>query len=350
MPFSAATAASWCRGTVQGDAARTFQTMEAFDRAEAAHLTFIGLPELAKKMSTCPAGGAICSRGLPVQARPDQVLIWVENADLAVAEVLDKLATELALPPVGVHPTAVVDPAANLGKDVRIGPLTVIEAGAQLGDRTVVLAQGFVGQNSVLGSDCFLWPQVVIRERCVLGHRVILHSGCVIGADGFGYRLSAGRYVKIPHIGGVSIGNDCEIGANATVDRGKFADTIIGEGSKLDNSVQVGHNVILGRHAILVSHVAVGGSVRTGDYLTMGGGSVIADHLKLGQGVRVAGFSAVTGDADPQAQLVGAPARPGREYFSELRALHRLPRLPATLRDLEQRIAALESCTKDHHS
>ena len=158
MPFSAATAASWCRGTVQGDAARTFQTMEAFDRAEAAHLTFIGLPELAKKMSTCPAGGAICSRGLPVQARPDQVLIWVENADLAVAEVLDKLATELALPPVGVHPTAVVDPAANLGKDVRIGPLTVIEAGAQLGDRTVVMAQGFVGQNSVLGSDCFLWP------------------------------------------------------------------------------------------------------------------------------------------------------------------------------------------------
>ncbi len=350
MAFSAATAANWCRGTVQGDGARMFQSMEAFDRAQAGHLTFIGIPELAKNMLGCPAGGAICSRGLPVKARPDQVLIWVENADLAVAEVLDKLAIKPALPPVGVHPTAIVDPAAHLGKDVRIGPLTVIEAGAKLGDRTVVMAQGFVGQNSELGADCFLWPQAVVRERCVLGQRVILHSGCVIGADGFGYRLSAGRYVKIPHIGGVSIGDDCEIGANATVDRGKFADTVIGAGSKLDNSVQVGHNVVLGRHTILVSHVAIGGSVRSGDYLTMGGGSVIADHLTLGPGVRVAGFSAVTGDAEPQAQLVGAPARTGREYFSELRALHRLPRLPATLRDLEQRIAALESLTKDHHS
>ncbi len=350
MAFSASTAASWCQGTVQGDGTRMFQSMEAFDRAQAGHLTFIGIPELAKKLLGCPAGGAICSRGLPVKARPDQVLIWVENADLAVAEVLNKLTIKPALPPVGVHPTAVVDPEAHLGKDVRIGPLTIIEAGAKLGDRTVIMAQGFVGQNSELGADCFLWPQAVVRERCVLGQRVILHSGCVIGADGFGYRLSAGRYVKIPHIGGVSIGDDCEIGANATVDRGKFADTLIGEGSKLDNSVQVGHNVVLGRHTILVSHVAIGGSVRTGDYLTMGGGSVIADHLSLGPGVRVAGFSAVTGDAEPQAQLVGAPARTGREYFSELRALHRLPRLPATLRDLEQRIAALESLTKNHPS
>lgn len=350
MAFSAATAAGWCRGTVQGDGTRIFQSMEAFDRADAGHLTFIGIPELAKKMRACPAGGAICSQGLPVKARPDQVLIWVENADLAVAEVLAKLATKPVLPALGIHPTAVVDPAAYLGKDVRIGPLSVIEGGARLGDRTVVMGQGFVGQNSVLGCDCFLWPQVVVRERCVLGQRVILHSGCVIGADGFGYRLSAGRYVKIPHIGGVSIGDDCEIGANATVDRGKFADTVIGEGSKLDNSVQVGHNVVLGRHTILVSHVAIGGSVCAGDHLTMGGGSVVADHLTLGPGVRVAGFSAVTGDAEAEAQLVGAPARPGREYFSELRALHRLPRLPATLRDLEQRIAALESLTKDHHS
>ena len=348
MAFSALQAAEWCGGNIEGSPGQLFDSMESLELAQANQLTFIGSAVYAKNFDQCRAGGALCGDGIVVPRRADQTLIRVANADLAVADILTQLAPEPPLPPPGIHASAVIETGVTLGADVRIGPQCVIQTGAIIGDRTVLMAQAFIGRQSHIGQDCTVWPQVVVREGCRLGNRVILHSGCVIGADGFGYRLAEGRHVKIPQIGGVIIEDDCELGANTAVDRGKFSNTIIGQGSKLDNLVQVGHNVHLGKHTILVAHVAIGGSVRAGDYLVMGGGSVVADHQTIAAGSQVAGFSAVVTDLAAGDRVVGAPARPVKEYFSELRALHKLPALMQKIQQLEQRITEIESRTKDN--
>jgi UDP-3-O-[3-hydroxymyristoyl] glucosamine N-acyltransferase len=348
MPFSALQAAEWCGGKIEGAPGQLFDSMESMELAGANQMTFIGTAAYGRKFDQCPAGGAVCREGLAVSRRVDQTLIIVPDADLAVAEILGRLAPLPPYPPAGIHPTAVIDDSASVGAGVRIGPYCVVQAGATIGEHTVLMAQSFVGRESQIGQECVLWPQVVIREGCRIGNRVVLHSGCVIGADGFGYRFASGRHVKIPQIGGVVVEDDCELGANTTVDRGKFSNTIIGQGSKLDNLVQVGHNVQLGKHTILVAHVAVGGSVKAGDYLVAGGGAVVADHQTIGPGAQVAGFSAVVSDLAAGDRVVGAPARPGKQYFSELRALHKLPALVQKIQQLEQRITELESSTKNN--
>ena len=350
MKFSANDAAEWCGGRIETPVAGEvlFDGMETLDRAGPTQLTFIGQAAYGRRLAASRAGGALVTEGLAVDIRPDQVLIRVPNADIATAGILEKLSPPLPLPPPGIHASAVVDPSAQVAADVRIGPLTVIEADAHIGPGSVIMAQCYVGRGAKIGTDCVLWPQVVVRDGCQLGSRVVLHSGCVIGADGFGYRFDQGRHLKIPQIGGVVIGDDCELGANTAVDRGKFSNTVIGNGCKLDNLVQVGHNVQLGNHCVLVAHVAVGGSVQAGDYLVVGGGSVISDHLSIGVGVQVAGGSAVADDLPDGSRVMGSPARPGKEFFSQLRAVSRLPALQQTVRKLEERITELESSTKNH--
>ena len=346
MTISAALIAELCGGRLEGPD-HSFTGVETMDLAEACHVTFAGQTIYAKKIDASQAMGAIASEGLTVQKRGDQSLIWVKNADLAVAQVLEKLAPVIPLPEVGVHPTAIVDSTAVLGQDVRIGPYVIIQGHARIGDRCVLMAQDFVGTYATMGADCVLWPQVTVRDRCSLGQRVILHPGCVIGADGFGYRFAEGRHVKIPQIGTVEIHDDCELGANTCVDRGKFSATIVGAGSKLDNFVQIGHNVRLGPHSVLVAHACIGGSVKTGPYLVMGGASGIADHVTVGTAVQLAAMSAMHRDTQDGAKMAGVPAQPARDFFSELRAVHQLPQLLVTVRALEQRIAQLESAAKD---
>lgn len=349
MRFSARQATEWCDGRLEtADAAEIqFDGMDTLDRAGPTQLTFIGHAVYAPRLVKSSAGGAICQAGLAISHRSDQVLIRVENADLAVAKILEKLAPPPPFPPVGIHPAAIVDPTARIGSGVCIGPMVLVEAEAKIGNGTILMAQCYVGPGVKIGENCVLWPQVVVRDGSELGDRVVLHPGCVIGADGFGYRFDQGRHVKIPQIGGVRIGHDCELGANTTVDRGKFSYTVIGNGCKLDNLVQVGHNVELGNHCVLVAHVAVGGSVRAGDYLVVGGGAVISDHQVIGQGVQVAAHAAVVNDLPSGSRVVGIPARPGKEFFSQLRATHRLPAMLQTVRELEERITKLESSTKN---
>lgn len=344
--LTASQIATWCQGRIDGPD-RPFTGLESMDLAQPDHLTFAGHGAYAKKLLACPASGALVNEDLQaqVQKRPDQTIIYVKNADLAVATVLDRIAPPWPLPEPGIHPSAIVDPAARLGAEVRIGPNVVIQAGAVIGDRSSLMANVFIGAQTILGEDCLLWPNVVIRDRCTLGKRVICHPGAVIGADGFGYRFAGGRHVKIAHIGTVEIGDDCEIGANTCIDRGKFSATIIGAGSKLDNLVQIGHNVRLGQHSVLAGQAGIAGSVRTGDYLVVGGGSGIGDHHTLGTAVQVAAHSAVTSDAPDGAKLVGTPAQEAKAFFSALRMGRSLPRV---LERLEQRITELERTAKDH--
>lgn len=228
-------------------------------------------------------------------------------------------------PPPGMHPAAFVASGAQVDASASVGPLAVVSAGASIGPGTVVSGLCFVGEGVRVGRDCVLHPGVVLYEGVSLGNRVILHGGVVVGADGFGYVQEEGRHVKIPQIGTVRIEDDVEIGANTCVDRATLAETVIGAGTKIDNLVQVGHNVRVGRHAILVAQVGIGGSTVVGDGVFILGQAAVRDHVTIGPGAMVGPQAGVMGDVPAGGKYVGTPAKEHRAVKREIVALARLP-------------------------
>ncbi|MCX7826650.1 MAG: UDP-3-O-(3-hydroxymyristoyl)glucosamine N-acyltransferase, partial [Verrucomicrobiae bacterium] len=227
---------------------------------------------------------------------------------------------------------------AKLGRDVSIQPYAVIESGAVIGDRTVIGAHGYIGHQARIGSDCLLWPRVVVRDHCILGNRVILHPGVVIGADGFGYTRGPKGHEKIPQLGIVEIEDDVEIGANTTVDRARFDRTLIKQGAKIDNLVQIAHNVVIGRHAILCGQVGVSGSSTIGDGAILAGQVGIADHVNIGEGAIIMSKSGIPSDVPPGEKMFGYPARPQAQAARIWAAEARLPEMLLRLKRLEAQI------------
>jgi UDP-3-O-[3-hydroxymyristoyl] glucosamine N-acyltransferase len=246
-----------------------------------------------------------------------------------MARILEFLAPPPVRPDPGVHPSAVIHETAELADGVTVGPHCVVGPRVRIGAGTVLHAGVVLLDDVVLGEACVLWPNVVIRERCQLGDRCVLEPGCVLGADGFGYRPDHSgptpRIVKVPHLGHVELGHEVELGANVTVDRGKFAATTIGDGSKIDNQTQIGHNCKLGRMVVMSGCCAVAGSVTIGDGTLIGGAVVIRDHVTIGRGCKIAGAAAVAGDIPDGQEVAGVPAKPAKEYFRELMATKKLP-------------------------
>jgi UDP-3-O-[3-hydroxymyristoyl] glucosamine N-acyltransferase len=330
MPeFTARQIAELVEGELIGPADVMVRGVEALDRAAADQLTFIGDAEYARRWPDSAARVALVSRRLDVPRREGETLIAVDDADLAMARVLEAFAPPWPTPPVGVDPTAVVDPTARLGEEVRIGPHACIGPGAVVGERCVIHGRVNIMAETRIGPDAVLWPGVVVRDRCTLGARCIVHPNAVIGADGFGYRPSPdGRaVVKIPQIGRVEIGDDVEIGANTCIDRGKFAATVVGDQTKIDNLVQIGHNCRIGRGVIIVAQCAIGGSVVIEDGAVLGGQAAVRDHLCIGVGGRLAANSALMHDLPAGESWAGVPAKPARRFFRELSALGQLPDL-----------------------
>jgi UDP-3-O-[3-hydroxymyristoyl] glucosamine N-acyltransferase len=246
-------------------------------------------------------------------------------------------------PPVGVHPTAVLGADVRLGEGVSIGPYAVIEDGAVLGDGAVVMAHSYVGHRARLGREAFLYPQVVVREECVLGERVVIHSGTIIGADGFGYARDGEVYHKVPQVGNVVLEDDVEIGANSCVDRAATGTTRIGRGTKIDNLVQIGHNVQTGEHVIIAAMSGIAGSTRVGSHVTVGAQAGIVGHIELGDGATVATRGGVTKSVPAGSVVSGVfPARPHAVERRIQASVAKLPQLVSRLRQLEQRLAALE--------
>ena len=264
------------------------------------------------------------------------VCIRCENPTLAFAKVVERFAP----PPVrfapGVHPTAVVAPGVQLGEGVSIQPYAVIEEGASIGPRTIIGAHSYVGHEAQIGGDCHIHPRVMIGYRCKIGSRVTLHSGAVIGGDGFGFELHEGRQVKIPQIGIVQLDDDVEIGANSSVDRARFGRTWIGEGTKIDNLVQVGHNVVIGKHCILCGLVGVSGSTKIGDYVTLAGQVGTVGHVEIGDRVIVGAQSGVSKSLKGGQMFMGTPAVPAHEWKEQVAQIHSLRKLRARVAYLEQ--------------
>src|ERR1043165_6085085 len=247
--------------------------------------------------------------------------IRVSSPAKAFEEVLLKFAPEPITFPPGIHPTAVIDPSAQLGRGVSIQPLAVIDAGARIGDGTIIGAGSYIGHETVIGSGCHIYSNVTIRERSQIGSRVIIHSGAVIGADGFGFEMVDGRQQKIQQIGIVQIDDDVEIGANTTIDRARFGRTWIQQGVKIDNLVQIAHNVVIGRNSVIVAQSGVSGSTRVGERVMMGGQVGIVGHLEIAEGTMVAAQRGITKNW-PGGVCFGSPAVPFAEAKQQIAWIH----------------------------
>lgn len=302
-------------------------------------ITFIANARYDAYLDETRASAVICSRE-PRQARLP--LLLVDNPYLAFQRVVRIFRPDQDRPGPGVHPTAVVSPGAVLGHEVSIGPHCVVETGARLGDRAVIMAGCYVGPRVEIGDDSLLYPRVSVREDCVLGARVILHSGVVIGSDGFGFAFDSGRYHKVPQVGNVVIGDDVEIGANTTVDRATTHSTRIGDGTKIDNLVQIGHNVVIGRHCIVVAQVGISGSTELEDYVTMGGQAGVIGHVRIGHGAMIGARSGVTKSVPAETVVAGYPAMQHSLWKRIQAFIQRLPELARRTKALEERVGKLE--------
>ncbi|NBS06436.1 MAG: UDP-3-O-(3-hydroxymyristoyl)glucosamine N-acyltransferase [Verrucomicrobia bacterium] len=261
--------------------------------------------------------------------------IRVANPSGAFTKIAALFAPPASPPLKGIHPTAVISAGARLGQNLGVGPYAVIEEGAEVGDGTQIGAGSYIGRDVNIGSGCVLHPRVYVGERCRIGDRVVLHAGAVVGADGFGYEMKEGKHVKIPQLGIVQIDNDAEIGANTTIDRGRFARTHIGEGAKIDNLVMIAHNCVVGPHSVIVAQSGLSGSTTTGHHVVIAGHVGTVGHVHLGDGVIITAKSGVTKDVPNGQTWRGAPARPIKEQMEMEAHIQQLPQLVKRLKALE---------------
>lgn len=306
----------------------------AISEAEAGEITFFGNAKYLAQLKASKASAAL----VPVDfaEKIPSLAIRVANPSLAFAQLLQKFAPEPIRFQAGVHPTAVIGRGVVLGEGVSIQPFVVIEDGAQIGANTVIGAHGYIGHEAWLGQDCRLGPRVTVGARCHAGDRVIIHSGAVLGSDGFGFEFAGGKHVKIPQTGIVQVDDDVEIGANTTIDRARFGRTWIQEGTKIDNLVQIAHNVVVGKHCIVVSQAGVSGSTKLGNYVTLAGQVGIVGHIEIGDQAIIAAKSGVSKSVPPKQVHFGYPATEIQEQKEQLACIARLPKLYARVKKLEQ--------------
>lgn len=317
-------------GTVVGREDLEITGVAALDDASPGEITFIADRPHAGRWKDSRASAALVTRGLePTGHDPGaRALVEVDDAEIAAAAILERFAPPPAVPEPGVHPTAFVHPEARVGTEVRIGPHASVDRGAEVGDRVVLHAGVRIYAEARIGHDAVLHANVVVRERCELGPRVIVQPNATIGSDGFGYRPAPDRsgLLRVPHIGRVVVGGDAEIGANACLDRGKLRDTVVGEGTKIDNLVQIAHGVRVGRNCVLAGLSGLSGSVEVGDWVRIGGGVGISDHVRVGDGASIGARSGVMKDIPPGEMHLGTPAAPRTEALRQWAAVRKLGR------------------------
>jgi len=323
---------------VHGSDKGRITSVAALDQAGPEDLTFAVDKRHASGLVTSQAGAAIVNE-LPNDA--PMPLLVVDNVERAVAKVLGALARDYISPPVGVDASARVSPQAQLADDVTVGPGATIGPGAEIACGVVIGANVCIAGEVTIGRGSILQHGAVVLDRCVIGCRVIIGPNSVIGADGFGYYTDRGVHYKIPHIGDVIIEDDVEIGACSCVDRAKFGSTVIGEGTKIDNLVQVAHNVQVGKGCFLCAQVGIAGSAKLGDYVAAGGHAGVRDNVTVGSQVQCSAFAAVASDVPDGSVVAGIPAHDAKRTFRELRALERLPELIKKVRAIETRLESL---------
>ncbi len=306
-------------------------------------ISFLGSESFLKEFKASAAGAVLVQKNLHVPETSRTCLLRVDDADLAMAKVLESFAPPRTRPPAGVDARALVDPTAKIGPDVSIGAFCVIGPGSQIGRGSIIHPQVYIGQDVEIGQDCEIFPNVTIRERIHIGSRVTINAGSVLGTDGFGYRWDGTQQAKIPQIGNVVVEDDVDIGSCVCVDRAKFSVTRIGRGTKIDNLVQIAHNVTIGPHSVIAGQAGLAGSASLGTRVSLGGQSALRDHVHIGDGAMVAACAAVANDIDAGEIVSGMPALPHRQNLREYAAQRRLPDLVVQVRKLEEELKQLRA-------
>lgn len=336
MPFTAAQIAQELNGEVIGDSQVMLSGFAPADKAKPGDLTFAE-NEAYFLRADQSAASAILVAG-PFQSA-SKTVIRVINARIAFAQAIPLFFPEPSWPP-GIHATAIVASTAQIDATAHIGPYCVIGEKVVIHARTVLEGSTHVGEGCAIGEDTRIFPRVTLYPRCQIGNRVRIHSGSVIGSDGFGYVLDEGRHRKVPQVGYVSVQDDVEIGANVTIDRGALGPTTIGKGTKIDNLVQIAHNVSTGDHCIIVAQAGIAGSTKLGHYVTLAGQVGLAGHLKIGNEVTVAAQSGVMNHIPDGEKWLGSPAQPDRKAKRQILSAQQLPDLIRRVKELERRLAS----------
>jgi UDP-3-O-[3-hydroxymyristoyl] glucosamine N-acyltransferase len=330
--------AQWVGGTMIGDGEIEISGVGAIEEARAGEITFIANPKYLPTLSKTDASAVIVSKEI---TQAEKALLCVTDPYLAFTKILT-LFTNKPYQPKGIDSKAWISSTARLGKDLTLFPFVYIGDRCSIGDRVILYPGVYVGEDSSIGEDSILCPNVSIYSGTIIGKRVILHSGVVVGSDGFGYVKEGRKNVKVPQIGTVEIKDDVEIGANTTVDRGTLGKTIIQRGVKIDNLVQVAHNVTIGEDSIIVAQVGISGSTKIGNNVTLAGQVGVVGHIEIGENVMVGAQSGVTHDLPANQGYVGSPALPHREFLRAITVFPKLPEMRKTLIEIEKRLAKIE--------
>ncbi len=320
---------------LEGDGEIEITGLSSLDSAKEGDISFFSDPKLKSLLETTKASALIIPEDFTFKRVP---VLKAKNPYLEFA----KLMAIFYPPPkfaAGVHSTVIVSDSASIHPSAHIGAFTFIGERVSIGENTVIMAHSFIGDDVKIGKDCLIYPNVTVRERVVIGERVIIHSGAVIGSDGFGYiKKEDGTYFKIPQIGTVIIEDDVEIGANTTIDRAALGETRIGRGSKLDNLIQIGHNVKIGENTIIAAQTGIAGSTQIGKGVTMGGQVGIADHLKIGDFTIIAGKTGVASNIPPNSIIAGYPEMEIRMWRRVQASLSRLPEIVREIREIKEKL------------
>ncbi len=335
MPFTLQELATMFGGELVGDPALKITGAASLAEAVPGEITFFSDPRYGPRLCKTRASAVFVPFNFSDNISVAQ--IRVSNPAKAFEQVVLKLAPKPITFAPGVHPSAIVDSTAKLGARVSIQPYVVIEAGVSIGDDTIIGTGSYIGHETVIGSACLIYPLVTIRERSRIGSRVIIHSGAVVGADGFGFEFVENRHKKIPQLGIVQIDDDVEIGANTTIDRARFGRTWIQEGVKIDNLVQVAHNVIIGKHSVVAAQTGISGSTRVGEHVQMGGQVGIVGHVTIADKTRIGAQSGVSKDIGGGVWF-GYPAMPMPEAKRQIAWVRRLGKLFERVKEIEKKL------------
>jgi UDP-3-O-[3-hydroxymyristoyl] glucosamine N-acyltransferase len=337
--------AEFCDAVVEGEGSRPVVGPAALEDAGPDEVSFLGNSRYAAALETTRAAAVLVARDI-VCSREDLTLLRCDDPSRAFTRVIEAFRAPEPRPEPGVHPTAVVDPSAELGKGVAIGPLCAVGSGACLGDGVVLHPGVVIGSDVRIGDETVLYPRAVLYRGVEVGSGCTIHAGVILGSDGFGFDPSPTGWSKIPQCGTVVVEDDVEIGSNTTIDRGRFGATRIGRGAKIDNLVHVAHNVVVGPGALLIAQVGIAGSAKVGKGAILAGQVGVNGHVTIGEGARVAGQSGVTKDLEGGRDYSGNPVRLRARLLRIQASMSRLPDLIEQVKDLEARLGSMEGVAK----
>lgn len=342
MKYNLQELADITKSKLVGDPKHIIHNVSDLENATSQDAAFLANPRYLQAMKESQAGVVFIDQTTEVVEGRNFLIS--EQPSRAFQEIVDLLFPQRIHPSgfTGVHPTAVIHPSAHLAEDVSVGPHAVIDEKVKIGRRSIICAGTYIGPHVVIGEECLIYPRVTIRENCFIGNRVIIQPGAVIGSCGFGYITDKkGRHQKLNQVGNVILEDDVEIGANTTIDRSRFKSTCIGKGSKIDNLVQIGHGVLVGKDNIIVAQTGIAGSTSTGRHVVLAGQVAVAGHLHLDDGVTVAGKSGVSKSL-PAGKYSGIPVMEVQEYNRNQVFLRKIETYVKQIKSLEQRISRIE--------